>query len=269
MKLRRLWIAFAAVILVSFAVLGWVGTRIYQLAPPVPASVIATDGQVLIGPGEIRAGQNLWQSLGGMESGSIWGHGSYVAPDWTADWLHREAVFILDEWAHADSGAPYDRLPAERQAALRERLQHMLRANTYDPATGTVTIEPVRARAFVANLAHYSDVFANGRDAYAIPAGTLSDPGKLRQLASFFFWSSWAAATDRPGDTITYTSNWPHEELIGNRPTGDAVVWTGVSIILLLAGIGGMAFWHAAQREEPLGEVPESDPRSRAASGSG
>lgn len=86
-----------------------------------------------------------------------------------------------------------------------------------------------------------------------------TDPGKLRQLDGFFFWSSWAAATNRPGDTITYTSNWPHEELIGNRPTGDAVVWTGVSIILLLAGIG-MAFWHAKQEPEVLGELPERDP---------
>ncbi|HKV09871.1 MAG TPA: nitric-oxide reductase large subunit [Thermoanaerobaculia bacterium] len=260
MNIRRLWIAFAGVILVSFAVLGWVGVRIYQMAPPIPDRVVSTDGRVLLGPGDIRTGQNVWQSLGGMESGSIWGHGSYVAPDWTADWLHREATFILDDWAQAEAGAPYERIPAERQAALRERLERGMRANTYDPATRTITIDPVRARAFEANLAHYSDVFTKGREAYALPAGTLTDPGKLRQLAGFFFWSSWAAATNRPGDTITYTSNWPHEELIGNRPTGDAVVWTGVSIILLLAGIGGMAFWHAKQEPEVLEELPERDP---------
>ncbi|HSF42961.1 MAG TPA: nitric-oxide reductase large subunit, partial [Thermoanaerobaculia bacterium] len=260
MSIRRLWIAFAAVILVSFAVLGWVGVRIYQMAPPVPDRVVSTDGRVLLGPGEVRTGQNVWQSLGGMESGSIWGHGSYVAPDWTADWLHREAVFILEDWARAEAGAPYERIPAERQAALRERLERMMRANTYDPATGTITVAPVRARAFEANLAHYTDVFSKGREDYALPAGTLTDPVKLRQLSGFFFWSSWAAATNRPGDTITYTSNWPHEELVGNRPTGDAVVWTGVSIILLLAGIGAMAFWYAKQEPEVLAELPERDP---------
>jgi nitric oxide reductase subunit B len=263
MNHRRLWIAFAGVILVSFAVLGWVGGRIYQLAPPIPERIVTTDGQTLLGPGEVSAGQNVWQSLGGMESGSVWGHGSYVAPDWSADWLHRECAFILDDWAGREDGRPYEGLPAERQAALRQRLQRLMRTNTYDPATRTLTLDPVRARAFAANLAHYTDVFANGRDAYAIPAGTLRDPARLRQMSGFFFWASWAAATQRPGDTVTYTSNWPHEELIGNRPTGEAVVWTGVSIILLLAGIGGMALWHAVQGAGPgedLGEVPDRDP---------
>ncbi|HEX6900398.1 MAG TPA: nitric-oxide reductase large subunit [Thermoanaerobaculia bacterium] len=261
MSIRRLWIAFAGVVLASFAVLGWTGGQIYQLAPPIPERVVTTEGQVLFGPGEITTGQNVWQSMGGMESGSVWGHGSYVAPDWTADWLHRESVFILDEWAREEAGAAYDDLPAERQAALRERLQRMMRANTYDPKTKTLTLEPVRSRAFAANLAHYTDVFANGREEYAIPAGTLTEPEKLRKLSGFFFWSSWAAATLRPGDDITYTSNWPHEKLIGNRPTGEAVVWTGVSIILLLAGIGGMALWYATQKpEEHPGDIPDRDP---------
>jgi len=260
MKIRRLWIAFAGVILASFAVLGWVGSRIYQMAPPIPERVVTADGRTLLGPGEISSGQNVWQSMGGMESGSVWGHGSYVAPDWTADWLHREAVFILDDWARGEGGASYDGLPVERQAALRVRLQSLMRANTYDPATRTLTVDPVRARAFEANLAHYTEVFTRGVNAYAIPPGALSDPAKLRQLSGFFFWSSWAAATRRPGEEVSYTSNWPHEELIGNRPTGQAVVWTGVSILMLLAGIGGMAFWHAAQEPEELGEVPERDP---------
>jgi nitric oxide reductase subunit B len=47
----------------SFLVLGWIGTRIYQEKPPLPARVVTTDGVVLVGEGEIRAGQNVWQSL--------------------------------------------------------------------------------------------------------------------------------------------------------------------------------------------------------------
>jgi nitric oxide reductase large subunit len=31
----------------------------------------------------IQNGQGVWQSLGGQEIGSIWGHGAYVAPDWS------------------------------------------------------------------------------------------------------------------------------------------------------------------------------------------
>ncbi len=256
--MQRQWIAFAVVFLGSFAVLGWAGTRVYQQAPPIPDSVVTTDGQVIIGPGEISAGQNVWQSMGGMEMGSIWGHGSYVAPDWTADWLHREAVFILDEWAN---GRPYAKLDVAEQGALQRRLEASMRTNRYDARTGAVTVDPVRARAFAANAAHYADVFSRGRAAYAIPEGALRDPQRLARLSAFLFWSAWAATTNRPGDVVTYTSNWPHEPLVGNRPTGEAVVWTGVSIIVLLAGIGGMAFWYATQKPAlPPDDIPADDP---------
>jgi nitric oxide reductase subunit B len=259
--MRRLWIAFSVVLIASFAVLLFTGVRIYQAAPPIPERVVTTDGTELIGPGIISAGQNVWQSLGGMEVGSIWGHGSYVAPDWSADWLHREAVLILDEWARAEHGKPYDALGVEPQGSLQRRLEAMMRENRYDAASGTLTIEPVRARAYAVNAAHFIDVFERGRSEYAIPAGALVDPERQQKLAAFIFWTAWAAATHRPGDTVTYTSNWPHEALIGNRPTGEAVVWTGVSIIVLLAGIGAMAFWYATQETElPRDDIPGNDP---------
>src|SRR3974390_2013947 len=120
--MKKLWISFAIVFSLSFAVLGWIGTRIYQQMPPIPRSVVSTDGTVLLADGDIGKGQNVWQALGGMEVGSVWGHGSYVAPDWTADWLHRECAFLLDRWGEAEFGAKYDALSLERQSMLRQRL---------------------------------------------------------------------------------------------------------------------------------------------------
>src|SRR5579871_5817523 len=144
--MKRLWISFAIVFFGSFAVLGWIGTRIYQQMPPIPDRVVDTTGASVLSEGDIAKGQNVWQSLGGMEVGSIWGHGSYVAPDWTADWLHREATFVLNEWAGADYGKPYDQLAPEDQARLRGRLEQMYRRNDYDAAMGAIRIDPVRAR---------------------------------------------------------------------------------------------------------------------------
>jgi nitric oxide reductase subunit B len=258
--MRKYWLGFFTVVLVSFAVLGWTGLRIYQDAPPIPDRVVTTDGREVIASGEIGDGQNVWQSLGGMEMGSVWGHGSYVAPDWTADWLHREALFILDDWARTSHGKPYLELPEEQQASLRSRLSAEERENHYDTISHVLTITPVRAAAFEANRAHYADVFERGRQEYAIPAGTLTDTVQARQLASFFFWTSWAAATNRPGQSVSYTSNWPHEPLVGDVPTGDTIVWTGVSIILLLAGIGAMAMWHATRRAGESIVPPTTDP---------
>src|SRR3954471_22602873 len=134
MKMK--WIGFALVIVASFAVLLGVGVRIYQEAPPIPREVVTPDGQVVVSGADIEAGQNVWQSMGGMEMGSIWGHGSYVAPDWTADSLHRESVMILDQWAQKDLAKPYNDITSEQQAMLRQRLQDMIRKNTYDAATG-------------------------------------------------------------------------------------------------------------------------------------
>ena len=259
--MKRLWIFFLLVVLPSFVVLSWIGVRIYQEAPPIADRVVTPEGAVMIGEGEIQAGQNVWQSMGGMEVGSIWGHGSYVAPDWSADWLHREAVFILNRWSNDEFGTDYDQLDGERQAQLSGRLASLMRTNTYDADSGTVTIDPLRAEAFRANLAHYSSVFAEGETDYAIPAGAVTDESRLRQLSAFFFWTSWAASTNRPGEQISYTNNWPYEPLVANRPTGEAVVWTGVSIIMLLAGISAMAWWYASRRaEEGESIAPETDP---------
>ena len=80
----------------------------------------------------------------------------------------------------------------------------------------------------------------------------------MRQFAAFIFWTAWSASTNRPGDTVTYTNNWPHEPLVGNRPTGESVMWTGVSIIMLLAGICAMVWWYAAAegRRSPVSPSP-------------
>lgn len=259
--MKKLWLIFIGIFVFSFAILGWVGTEIFRQAPPIPREVVTTDNQVIIGSEEISNGQNVWQAMGGMESGSIWGHGSYVAPDWSADYLHREALFILNEWSQQDFSNDYDKLTSEQKAVLRQRLQDTIRKNNYDETSGRLIIEPVRARAFEDNLRHYTDIFVNGRTNYAVQRNAQPDPAKLRQLNSFFFWTAWASATNRPNNTISYTSNFPSEPLVGNVPTSSAIVWTGVSVIMLLAGIGWLVWYYASRETEWVSDdVPDGDP---------
>src|SRR6478672_835919 len=142
--MKKLWIIFIAIFVFSFAILGWVGTEIFRQAPPIPREVVTTDGQVLIPAEEISNGQNVWQAMGGMQVGSIWGHGSYVAPDWTADYLHRESLFILNEWTGGQYGKDGASVPSELRAALHQRLQELMRKNTYDESTGVITLDPIR-----------------------------------------------------------------------------------------------------------------------------
>jgi nitric oxide reductase subunit B len=261
LEYRKLWIGLAIVMVVSFAVLGIVGYKGIHAAPPIPTQVVTTNGQVVFNGEYIRDGQNVWQSIGGQEIGSIWGHGAYVAPDWTADSLHRESVFILDKWAQQQGASNYEALGVEQRAALQGRLQHLMRTNTYDAATDTITIDPLQADAYQMLAAHYADVFGNGRKEYAIPKGALVDATKQKQMAAFFWWTAWASSTERPGENVTYTQNWPHEELVGNRPTGSAIVWSVISFVVLLAGVGAMVWYFGAQKNvAEHSELPKRDP---------
>ena len=259
--MKKYWISFAVVVLVSFIVLIWVGTKIYQQKPPIPEKVISENGEVVFTKSDIEDGQNIWQAMGGMEVGSVWGHGSYVAPDWTADWLHREAVGVLNIWAQNSYNSEFDKLNTVQQSSLKAHLKNIFRTNAYNETNGIITLNNARVEAIKQNTIYYSDIFKNGKDEYAIPKNSVTDPEKLRKLNAFFFWSSWAASTNRPNDNITYTNNWPHEELIDNVPSPDTVVWTGVSIIILLLGIGGMALYYASHRGGVQhGELPKDDP---------
>jgi len=266
MKTRRLWIGFIAVITISFALLLYYGREIYREAPPVPEKVVTVTGEVLFSGQEIKDGQNVWQSLGGQQVGTIWGHGAYQAPDWTADWLHREAVYMLDALAIASHGKSYDELEGDQQAALQVLLQKDLRTNTYDRETGVLTVSSLRAEAIAYNSRYYAGLFTDNpsmdhlREAYAIPANSLKDPERVHQLNAFFFWASWACVAQRPGQEISYTNNWPPEKLVANTPTGSMILWTGFSVILLLAGIGLMVWYYASTKEEEPIVAPPASP---------
>ena len=266
MKTKKLWFGFVSVMVVSFSVLLYFGREIYKQAPPVPVKVVTPNGTVLFTGQNIKDGQNVWQSLGGQEIGTVWGHGAYQAPDWSADWLHKEAVFILDKFAMEQDGKPYKELSTERQAFLKILLQKELRKNTYDPATGILTVSEVRAEAIASNSKFYGGLFTNDpslsglRNSYSIPENSLKDPARIPLLNSFFFWISWACVTERPAQAITYTNNWPAEELVGNRPTGSLILWTGFSVIVLIAGIGLMVWYYARRRDEEADKIPFESP---------
>jgi len=268
MENKRLWAALAFVILASFATLGYFGLEIYRAAPPIPDRVVTNDGRVLWTGEQIRDGQNVWQSMGGQQVGSVWGHGAYLAPDWSADWLHREATRLLERWAGAEHGRPFDQLDAAAQGSLSARLRSALRSNSYDPQSRDLVISSDRAEAIAATGTHYAALFGDDpaceelRKSYAIPPHAIRDADRQNALNGFFFWASWSCVTQRPGSDVTYTSNWPPDPLVGNRPTGPIVLWSIISFVLLLGGIAGLAWYFAVQRrkEEPDHPLPDSDP---------
>src|SRR5690606_38885030 len=178
------------------------------------------------------------------------------------DWLHREGLFLLHEWASEEYGRPFAELDPDRRHMLEERLERELRTNTFDPDADVIVVSPARARAIDAMSRYYTAIFGDAeefpadiqfladdgrsppelRDAYAIATNTVSDVERQRQLQAFFFWAAWACTTERPGEpgdyggvlgeTVerpTYTNNWPAEPLIDNAPSSAIVVWSLLS----------------------------------------
>jgi nitric oxide reductase subunit B len=270
MNTKRLWFVFSGVMIVSFSILGYFGYEIYQQKPPVPETVISSSGNVIFTKQDIQEGQNVWSSMGGQEVGTIWGHGAYVAPDWSADWLHREELFILDTWANTFYKSGFDKLDDEQKAVLKVRLQKELRTNTFDKNTGQIKVSSIRDSAIRFVSSYYTSLFMNDpelektREAYSIPANTIKDKERMNKLNAFFFWTAWACVTQRPDDNITYTSNWPPDDLAGNKPPPSLIIWTGFSIILLLGGIGILSYNYAVSKDSETLEAtyPKNDPLS-------
>ena len=263
---KKLWLILLGVLIVTFGILGYFGKEVYRQAPPIPEVVATQDGTVLFTKDSILDGQTAWQSVGGMQLGSIWGHGAYQAPDWTADWLHRELVTWLDLAAQQRYGQGYDTLDAERQGNLQSALKAEYRGNRPD-ANGTVTVSALRAQAIEKTAAHYTALFSDApelhktRVAYAMKENAMPSAERRAQMAGFFFWTAWATATERPDQKVTYTNNWPHEPLIGNQPSAENIVWSVISIALMMMGVGFLVWaWSFLQSEEPNPVVPKTDP---------
>lgn len=264
---KKHWFTLIGLCIVMFSLLGWSGVDIYRSAPPIPAQVVASDGKALFSKDDILDGQTAWQSVGGMQLGSIWGHGAYQAPDWTADWLHRELTAWLELAAKIRHGKPYTDLGEGQQGALRAELRAEYRGNDVD-RTGRLVVSERRAQAMAQTADYYDQLFSDApalkksRESFAMKENTLPNAERRRQLSHFFFWTAWAAATKRPHTHVTYTNNWPHEPLIGNTPSSENVVWSIASVVLLLAGVGflvwGWFFLH--KHNEPQPAAPARDP---------
>ncbi|QSX36537.1 nitric-oxide reductase large subunit [Shewanella sedimentimangrovi] len=266
-RLKLTVIALLVVLVTSFSILLSIGSDIYRDKPPIPEAFTDAQGQVLFSQHDIERGQLVWRSMGGHQLGSIWGHGSYVAPDWTADWLHREANAWLDISAKKTYGTDFASLSSAEQAGLEQAMREDLRHNSLVGEEHIqIPLSATRIEAIHEVQRHYDSLFGDDpaltqlRDQYAMKEGTIPDAERREQLSAFLFWGAWAAITERPGTDHTYTNNWPYDPQLGNTPTSSNIVWSILSIVTLIAGIGALVWHHASGKEEPLPEPAKQDP---------
>ena len=267
---KKYWIAVVAVLIIGFSILGYLGTDVYHQAPPVPTAYVSQDGQVLFTKEDILHGQSAWQSTGGQSVGTVLGHGAYQAPDWTADWLHKEVSIMLDIKSQEAFGVLYNQLGPAQQAAVKEVVkEEYLGSAVRDD--GTVVLSPERITAMNITGRYFVELYGDNpeltltRDHFAMKDNTLPELQDRIDMARFFFWTTWMASTQRPGIDATYTNNWPHEPLLDHNPTPESVAWSVVSVIILLCGIGVVVWlWSFGKKDDEHALVPPAeDPISK------
>ena len=230
--------AVILVMIFGFTILTVVTVVTYTNAPPIPEKVVNQAGKVLFTKDDIESGQSVFLKYNLMEHGTLWGHGAYLGPDYTAEYLHKEALIARDDLAVEKYSKKYAELPPEQQAFLSQELKGELKENRYDAATGVLTFSRGEEAAYNALLPYWSEYFTKGDEAPGLPADYVASPTELRDLVSYFAWATWATVANRPGKDYTYTNNWPYEPLVGNHPSSQAYIWSALSLVTLLAGLG-------------------------------
>jgi nitric oxide reductase subunit B len=243
----RTWVQAVVIIFVfGFLILGLLAWQTYTGEPPIPARTTDSAGNLLFTRDDVVAGQGVFLRNGLMEYGSIFGHGAYLGPDFTADYLHRAALIILDLLGGSSS------------STARLATVDQFKTNRYDAATGVLMYTEAQTRAFNQLRSEYASFFGEPSTKYGLRPAAISDSEEIRQLTTFFSWSAWASAALRPGKAYSYTNNWPPEQLVGNQVTADAIVWSVLSLIALLGGIGlllaafgrwNLLGWHGRDRQ--------------------
>lgn len=265
--MRKYWWGLTAVLLGTFTILGFFGSEVYRGAPPIYNELRSESGELLYTKDDILTGQQVWQSIGGQQLGSVWGHGAYQAPDWTADWLHRELVIYQELFAAQEFAKKFEETTLSERMMIKASMLEDYRQSALG-ADENVTLSALRQKAFLKTKEYYMSLFSNTaelretRKAYAIHEEVLPSESRREKMMSFFHWSTWVAAANRPGETHTYTNNWPHEPLIDNVPTSQNIFWSVISVILLLASVGFLVWFYAFRKEDDEFEasLPATDP---------
>ncbi len=261
MVISTKWLGAAILtFVVGFSILGILAYKVYDESPPIPAEVVSQEDQVLFADADIMAGQHIFQKYGLMQYGTIFGHGAYLGPDFTAQYLHRAGLSMVE----------YHRQNNLSESEAIAMVQQEFKQNLYDPQSGRLTLTASQAAAFESLNDFYVDYFKQTSEQSGLKRPQISESSEIRQLTAFFTWAAWVSAAERPGEVYSYTNNWPPEPLAANTPTPDALLWSVLSLIALLGGAGLLFFfigrydllgWHRADPKgyelafRPPGEV--------------
>lgn len=272
---KHWWKIFVIIFAVSVSVVGYIGYKTYEYAPPM-CDFVDEDGETVFSAEDIVAGQKLFFRYGLMEYGSFLGDGGMRGPDFTGEALNRTAIWMSAYYDEKWTTQLPDSTPDTRAAIVETLVQKELKNNRYDAdyyngskegkyAPGAVVLTAGQAHAHGLLVQYYSEMFGEGGDLVGgenfEPANYITDPEEIRNLTAFFYWGGWLCGAQRPGYEYSYTHNWPYDPVAGNIPHGGLVLWSVIGTIAVILSIGVIFYYYGkldpeAELQEQKGRMP-------------
>ncbi len=240
--------------ILSFTVLLVGGFWIFKDMAPRPVEITDSNGEVIFTKETIMGGQAVFQKYGLMDYGTVLGHGSYMGPDYTAEALEVYTKGMQDFKANVQYGKDFGELAKGDKTLIRENVIEEMRENRYEEDKDTLVLTDAQVFGVVKVREYYQKVFTEG-DGWGLKANLIQEEhmpegdrswvskgDQVEQISNFFFWTAWLSSTERVDDDITYTNNWPYYEEAGNEMSFSAILWSGVSVTVLILFIGIILF---------------------------
>ena len=232
----------ALVFLVGMTGLIFMSVQAYKKAPPIPERVVGSNGMLIFDRQQIEAGQQVFLKYGLMQNGSIWGHGSYMGRDFSAQYLHELSMETSRSIAKQEYEADLSALTPSQKMLVDARVATVLKENRYDANSKQLVFTDSEIASYKKQQKDWTEYFRRPDTNTGLPDNYIEDPVEIGQLTAFFAWTAWASVANRPDKPYSYTNNFPYDSIVGNRLTSDAILWSALSVAMLLGGLAVVLF---------------------------
>ncbi|TGD22909.1 nitric-oxide reductase large subunit [Companilactobacillus suantsaicola] len=258
------------VLVIAFSILIAGGFLIFKNEAPRPSKMVDESGTTIVTKKQLLSGQAVYEKYGLTDYGSYLGNGTYFGPDYTAQSLHVYIQGMQNYYAQKQYNTNFKDLSVEKQSGIKGKVKHEIRKNRYNSKTDQLVLTTAQVAGLNHLTKHFRHEFRNNPHEAGLPENMIhnntddfmQNGDKIDQLTYFFFWGAWLSSTNRPHQTYSYTNNWPYDLDAGNIMTSEAMVWTALSVAVLVAGVGVVIYFYKKyhfdmQFNESYADIPE------------
>ncbi|HJF87750.1 MAG TPA: hypothetical protein K8V88_09980 [Companilactobacillus farciminis] len=240
------------VLVIAFSILIAGGFLIFKNEAPRPSKMVDESGTTIVTKKQLLSGQAVYEKYGLTDYGSYLGNGTYFGPDYTAQSLHVYIQGMQNYYAQKQYKTDFKDLSVEKQSGIKGKVKHEIRKNRYNSKTDQLVLTTAQVAGLNHLTKHYRHEFRNNPHEAGLPENMIhnntddfmQNGDKIDQLTYFFFWGAWLSSTNRPHQTYSYTNNWPYDLDAGNIMTSEAMVWTALSVAVLVTGVGVVIYFY-------------------------